>query len=494
MSLETSEGGSRIKRYEPAPADQEVAPRDEEAAAHIVAHVTQHIGSVDTVIHELVSEAVHIDILVVKPTSAKPFWTLVTSGMSDLPIKSGCCESGVFAELVVCLPADWPMSEEVWQKDEAAYWPIRLLKQTARMPHLYRTLLRIDDTVPNGDPPVPFHESTRLCCSFLWVAAHAAPEFYEFDIRPDKHVFFLGLVFLDRDEMNLKLKLGAEFLGEMMDRAGVTELVVPQRRSMAPNFARWNKYDFNFLPTAVHPAYLKGSFWKFILRYPKDAKMLLKGPASWNFIRAAWRQAEVLPAVVTSLSPPRVAILANLSRGENPLFHVQITPQPLKAQDISRLAVGVRIPALGLFCPQDPETQESEEAWHDFWPLLPNAFASDRSEIDRLMNELTEEDWEKLDRGLRQVPTPTTSGLYPVNLSEEQSTSPPPAATGGLRLAGQRTITSWKIIGGDTKEYGPYTTDQLQAWLAEGRINRATLTKPADGGNWKPLAEYSELK
>ena len=32
----------------------------------------------------------------------------------------------------------------------------------------------------------------------------------------------------------------------------------------------------------------------------------------------------------------------------------------------------------------------------------------------------------------------------------------------------------YKIIGGDQKEYGPVTADQLRAWITEGRVNGLT--------------------
>jgi PAS domain-containing protein len=43
------------------------------------------------------------------------------------------------AELLVCLPADWPVTEEAFE-DERNYWPVRWLKQVARFVHEYKTL------------------------------------------------------------------------------------------------------------------------------------------------------------------------------------------------------------------------------------------------------------------------------------------------------------------------------------------------------------------
>jgi prepilin-type processing-associated H-X9-DG protein len=50
----------------------------------------------------------------------------------------------------------------------------------------------------------------------------------------------------------------------------------------------------------------------------------------------------------------------------------------------------------------------------------------------------------------------------------------------------------YKIIGTDQKEYGPVSSDQIQQWIAQGRINAHTRAK-ADGGEWKTLGDFPEF-
>jgi hypothetical protein len=52
----------------------------------------------------------------------------------------------------------------------------------------------------------------------------------------------------------------------------------------------------------------------------------------------------------------------------------------------------------------------------------------------------------------------------------------------------------YKIIGADGKEYGPVSTEQLRQWISEGRVNAQTRVQPASGGEWKPAAEFAELR
>jgi hypothetical protein len=49
------------------------------------------------------------------------------------------------------------------------------------------------------------------------------------------------------------------------------------------------------------------------------------------------------------------------------------------------------------------------------------------------------------------------------------------------------------IIGGDGKEYGPVTVEQIKAWIVAGRANGQTKVRREGSTEWKPLAEYAEF-
>ena len=51
----------------------------------------------------------------------------------------------------------------------------------------------------------------------------------------------------------------------------------------------------------------------------------------------------------------------------------------------------------------------------------------------------------------------------------------------------------YKIIGGDQKEYGPVTADQLRQWIAEGRVNAQTLVQAEGQTGWQPLSSIPEF-
>ena len=49
------------------------------------------------------------------------------------------------------------------------------------------------------------------------------------------------------------------------------------------------------------------------------------------------------------------------------------------------------------------------------------------------------------------------------------------------------------IIGGDGKEYGPVTTEQVRAWLAGGRANLDTKAKAAGSEEWRRVGDFPEF-
>jgi hypothetical protein len=51
----------------------------------------------------------------------------------------------------------------------------------------------------------------------------------------------------------------------------------------------------------------------------------------------------------------------------------------------------------------------------------------------------------------------------------------------------------YTIIGGDQKEYGPVTAEQLRLWVAEGRVKAQTSVRIEGATEWRPLAAFPEF-
>lgn len=121
-------------------------PGDPSLIEAVSAHIGQHIGPVETVLHELASDDLHIDVHIVPPAPGRPYHALITSGMSEraMRVPEGS-ESYRYAELCMLLDPSWPLSND--RLDDAdIYWPIRVLKDTARFPHEANTWLSLGHT------------------------------------------------------------------------------------------------------------------------------------------------------------------------------------------------------------------------------------------------------------------------------------------------------------------------------------------------------------
>jgi uncharacterized membrane protein len=53
--------------------------------------------------------------------------------------------------------------------------------------------------------------------------------------------------------------------------------------------------------------------------------------------------------------------------------------------------------------------------------------------------------------------------------------------------------TMYIIIGGDQKEYGPITADDVRQWIAEGRLSEQSLIKAEGAAEFRPLGTFAEF-
>lgn len=205
---------------------------DNDLIAAVATHIRQHIGEPDEVLHELIpTSSVHIDLHIVKPTVERPFYTVVTSGMSELPLPIPEELEGrvpPYMELMLCLPADWKVGERTSPRWN---WPLKWLQILAKYPHDYNTWFFVAHTIPNGDPAEPFGPGTEQCCWFIRPPENAPEAFLELQ-HGDRTILFISPTAIYASEMEFALSDGHASpvaLHEALEAAGVTELVAPDR-------------------------------------------------------------------------------------------------------------------------------------------------------------------------------------------------------------------------------------------------------------------------
>ncbi|WP_299120929.1 suppressor of fused domain protein [uncultured Tenacibaculum sp.] len=226
--MEKSESGSPIYRYKGSDKNIFEIASGESSIDEISNHIEKYIGEIHMVFHEIISDQVHIDIHWVKPTKERPFHTLITSGMSDKPMNTPAdIQDSSYTELSICLPENWKISEDSF-KDEKNYWPIRWLTYLARFPHKYNTWLSYGHTIPNGNPPEPFAENTKLNTIVLLPSIIFNENFHCLRLE-NKSINFYSLIPLYEEEVNLKMKKGVEALFNGFDKHNISDILTIDR-------------------------------------------------------------------------------------------------------------------------------------------------------------------------------------------------------------------------------------------------------------------------
>lgn len=198
-------------------------------------HIERHFGADGFVFHEDKSSTIHVDVHVVPPKASRSYFTLVTSGMSDLAMHMPKgLEALALAELCLCLPKHRPLSMTDFGWREPQYsWPIAILQQTARYVHRQETWFSWGHTIGSVEHPTPIDAEGHFT-GLLILNPCTFPEGAEkVTTKEDgRTIHFLAVVPLLPPEMELARKQGSDALEEKLIEAGVTELINPQRESV----------------------------------------------------------------------------------------------------------------------------------------------------------------------------------------------------------------------------------------------------------------------
>lgn len=199
---------------------------DASAAAAILGHIREHVGKVDSVFHEFTANGLGVDIQHVPPTKKRKAHTLVTTGMSDRAMPGG--PGGKYGELVMCLPPDWPMTDDALD-DESKAWPIAMLQALGRLPHeqgvSYDFGLCID-----GGAPLQLAAASGFTGILLAPPVTVADAFWCLDAGGGRVIDFFGVVMLYPEEVVLAKREGVAALAHTLDELKVNELMQLDRK------------------------------------------------------------------------------------------------------------------------------------------------------------------------------------------------------------------------------------------------------------------------
>lgn len=206
-------------------------------AEAIVRHLERHVGRIRTSLAEIVPGDPPLTVHHVASTLFRRYELLVTSGMSARPMPGQPDDgSSRWAELLVLLPKGWPLTRAAFD-DEDHYWPIRLLKTLARLPHEQDTWLGYGHTVANGSDEgtmEAYAPGTRLCAAAILPSMTLGEAMWRLPLPGGGSLHFWAVVPLHASELAYKREHGIDALLERFDAAGVGDRIDPRRRSAVP--------------------------------------------------------------------------------------------------------------------------------------------------------------------------------------------------------------------------------------------------------------------
>ncbi len=178
-------------------------------------------GPCETVSHEPLSSDLQIDVSIHPPTRERDFYTLVSSGMSDLRMNVPDEALGGAARAEVVLYVDEPAEEY-----------IRLVRTVASLPHQRGTWLGRGHAIANGEPPQPLFAGSELDTVLLLPSI-----VYPDDMLPERltvggePVELLWIVPITAPELALVRESGVEALADLLDDCDHPVALDPRRPS-----------------------------------------------------------------------------------------------------------------------------------------------------------------------------------------------------------------------------------------------------------------------
>jgi hypothetical protein len=195
----------------------------------LLQHIERHLGKPTPLsLHEIVPGDPPVTVNVVPMLDCL---ALVTTGMSDraMNVPKGA-EGFQFAELVICLPADWPVTENALENANNS-WPIDWLRRIAHYPHDNHTWLSGPFAIiANGDPPKPLAPNTQLT-GFLIL--HEPNEFGLLHLPDGRRIVFYTLHPVYTEEQDLERQKGIEALLVLFLEHQISKVVNAQRPNAA---------------------------------------------------------------------------------------------------------------------------------------------------------------------------------------------------------------------------------------------------------------------
>jgi hypothetical protein len=181
-------------------------------------HYRKFIGPLDEKVwHSTDQKDVHIDVYQFAPSPERPFWTLLTSGMSFQP---------------QFVPEDSELSgrtELIMYVHEVKGWMVNVLKGLAEMPFEQQTFIYWHHTVPNGKPMTA---NPSLLTSFFFMPPYFEdPPFSRLMIN-EEPIDILWMFPITENEREYIVKNGGKAFENLIIENEISQIVDEDRLSL----------------------------------------------------------------------------------------------------------------------------------------------------------------------------------------------------------------------------------------------------------------------
>ncbi|MCH4166482.1 MAG: suppressor of fused domain protein [Megasphaera sp.] len=189
-----------------------------------------------TLFTDPVRQPLPIDVEMLYPTIEEPFYLLRTMGMSAAPLHYPAGEIAAdhetYCELSLILPSDWPFhTKEDPSLDDPAAWPVWLLMELAKFPHVHQIWMSYGFLLPNTEKYIPFSSMTALSGV---VIVQFEGELGSVHMHDDTDVDLLMPILVYKEELELCDEIGIDALiDDILETNGGSFLLNTRRANVA---------------------------------------------------------------------------------------------------------------------------------------------------------------------------------------------------------------------------------------------------------------------
>ncbi|NLL05368.1 MAG: hypothetical protein GX270_06175 [Clostridiaceae bacterium] len=201
----------------------------------IMDFISRNYGEISNSIGEIIPGSnVAITVHVIPASAEREYITLITTGMSDQPIKgSQSSNNSRYAELLIKLPPDWPITETE-MKEESNNWPLLWLRQIAHMPHVSNEAIGEGTIISNGEPPQSFAKNTKLSSMLITSLVSETNDISKSIYKRQEDVInFYSLIPIYEEERKLSYTKGFWELLDLFRNSGYKGVVDGNRENYA---------------------------------------------------------------------------------------------------------------------------------------------------------------------------------------------------------------------------------------------------------------------